>query len=135
MPRSARLQAAFGVIVTVLALLALLHTAACGASQRQKTLRATFATVNAACDGLEAWDRTRQEQIVAAADPTKVTKEFVRAQLDAHRAEMDKVYGACTVAYRLIAAASMSDDGRSLQTATEEAHKVIDAVKQLKGDL
>lgn len=122
------LLAMWGLLLVTLA-------TACGGSQRQKTLHASFVSVSAACDGLDAWDTAHQEQLVAQADPTKVTKDEVRAKLDAHRAEMDKLYAGCTLAYRAIAAASTSKDELSLNTAVIEAKKLYDAIMKLKGAL
>lgn len=130
MLRSVRLS--FAAVVTVLAIAATIS--ACGGNQRQKTLRATFITAKTACDGLDAFDRAKQEAIIESADPTVTTKAEVEAKLDAHVARMDRAYAACRLAIETIAAASFEKDDLSLRAAMETAQKLYNEVKALKGD-
>lgn len=121
-----------GALLTLLAVFATVF-AACSGNQRQKTLRVSYASVKSACDGLDAFDRAKQEAIIDGADPATTSKAEVQAKLDAHIARMDKAYAACRLAALAIADASMSKDDLTLQTALAEAAKLYAEVKKLKG--
>lgn len=129
-----KLNVSFAVLVTALALLAAMNSA-CGGSARQKTLHASFTAASAACDGLDAWDTARQNQIVDTADPATTTGDAIRKAIAEHRAKMDKIYASCTLAYKLIGAAGTREDELSLKLAVDEAQRLFEAVRELKGAL
>lgn len=109
------------LILIALALLA------CGASTREKALRGSFATLNAARDGFAKWDDQKQARIVN--DATSL--EQGKATLAEHRAERDKVIEGFELAYRTLASALLLEDDRSLATALEAARIVGEIVSKL----
>ncbi len=124
-------ECALATAIVILCVLCASQLIACGGNTRQKTLHASFVGVTAACDGLLAWDTTKQEQIVAAA----TSKEEGRAKIDEHRTSMNKLYDGCNASYRAIAAASLNKDELTMKTATEVAKNLLDAITKLRGDL
>jgi hypothetical protein len=112
--------------VTVL-LLVLAGLVACDHS-RKDTIHATIIAVNAARDGFIEWDRTRQEQIVAAA----TSKEEGRAKLDAYREGRTKIYDGIALAYKLLIDALTDDGDSSLKSAVREATKLVTDIKTFK---
>lgn len=115
----------------VIAWVALLASASCTHEGRSETLRASLVTVNAARDGLAAWDRQHQQAIADAAK----TREQALAEIDAYHQRRQPVLDGFEVCYRAIALAAVQTDSPSLRAALTAAAEVLDAVKKLKGGL
>lgn len=116
------------LILSVTAALALL---ACGASQRQDTIKAALVTTDASQAAYLAYDANRQAEIVAAA----TSLEQGRAALSKYRGDRSKVDAAFTVAYRAIAMAAMLSDDQSLislQTAVADVVTIVTALTRSK---
>jgi hypothetical protein len=100
----------------------------CGASAREKTLRATFVTINAARDGFEAFDTQHQQQIV---DDAKTLEEG-KAAFAAYRHDRERVITAFVATYRVLTAAVLADDAASLEILLEAAKQLQQALDDLK---
>jgi len=100
----------------------------CGASAREKTLRATFVTVNAARDGFTAFDVQHQQQIVADAK----TLEAGAAALAAYRQDRERVLALFEGVYHVLAAATFTDDVKTVATLVELAENLQKALDDLK---
>jgi hypothetical protein len=101
----------------------------CGGNQRQTTLKAMFTTLNAARDGFEKWDEVRQQQIIDAA----TSKEAGQAVLATFREARDKVYLAFEIGYRALAAAALSEDELTLETARKMSEQLFKEIATLQG--
>lgn len=108
--------------------LVLVMLAACGASQRERTIKATLATVNEVRDAFVTFDRTTQLAIVNAAP----TYERGAAALKTYRAKRDLVAEAFAVVYRAIATAATVNDDPSVATMLVAARQIADAFRSLK---
>lgn len=102
--------------------------AACGASQRERTIKATLATVNQASDAFASFDHATQTGIVAAAP----TYERGAAALAAYRKKRELVVDAFALVYRAIATAAMVDDDPSLVNMLTAARQIAAAFHSLK---
>ena len=100
---------------------------ACGTSQREKTLRASFVTVNAARDGFVKWEAQAQARIASEA----TTFDAGRVALEKYRADRTKVLEGFELAYRAISAALLLEDDRSLQSAIAAGRVVVEVVGHL----
>ncbi|HEY5933414.1 MAG TPA: hypothetical protein VIU61_02190 [Kofleriaceae bacterium] len=110
------------------ALVLLIALAACGASQREKTLRATYVSLNAVSDGVLAYSKQR-EKVIATTAPLAT----VDADLAAFRARVDAVVHKLGAAYHLLAAALVLDDEKvSIATITAVALSVQQAWAELQ---
>lgn len=112
---------------SVLLVLLLGWLVACGASQRESTIKAALVTVDAAREAWLAYDHHAQMEIVARA----TSLEDGRAKLAAYRANQGKIETAFEVAYRAVAAAATLNDDASLAgmvAAVAAATKAVDAV-------
>lgn len=108
-------------------LLLLAMFVACGASQREKTIRATLVTVNAAGDGLVKLDAQLQADIVARATSFDAGK----AALAEHRDRREVVLKAFIVAYHAIAAAILlNNDDKSLSDVLQAAKLLKEAIDE-----
>lgn len=115
-------------LLVVLALLGLAIAATgCGASAREKTLQATYASVKAAETGLDAFSPQHELDIVKAA-PDKATGE---AQLHAFEAKRDKVKGYIAAAYDAIASAVTFNNDPSVAAAVQAAAMVAQGIKDI----
>jgi len=103
--------------------------ASCGPSAREKTLRGTFAAIDASRKAFTTWDLKHQEEIVAKA-PSLIEG---RTQIDAYRAERKALLDAFIVAYRAIAIAAVAQDNGSLMDALAAGKALADAIKKLTG--
>ena len=83
---------------------------ACGASQRQTTIKAALVTVDASRDAFLAYDAKAQIEIVADGK----TLEAVKQRLDAYRADRIRIVVVFDAAYHAIAAAAVAADAPSL---------------------
>jgi hypothetical protein len=100
---------------------------ACGASQREKTIRATFNATTVAADSLVAFSRTHEMAIVDAA----TSKEEGKAKLAEFRAKVDKAELTLTAVYRMTAAASLANDDQSLAALLKVAQMLWAQLKEL----
>lgn len=118
------LRSSVSIVAWAMILVAVLG---CGASQREKTLKAAFITVNATRDGFTTFDKDHQQQIVDAAK----SLEEGKAALAAYRVERDKMLAVFDDVYRALTAAVVTEDTGSLTAA----QKVVDRLKQAYDDL
>lgn len=103
---------------------------ACGASQRETTLKDTFVAVKAASDGFEAWDKSHKEQIVASA--TSVADG--EAMLDAYAKKRQPILDGFALVKTLLVAAVVANDDPSLTAVVGQALVLYTAIKQLEAD-
>lgn len=102
-----------------------LVASACGASQREKTLKTSLVAVNATRDTWLAYDDVRQDQIIAKA----TSFESGKAELGEYRETQAKIVGLFVSAYRAIGvAAVLADDDASLQSAITAVGELTRAV-------
>lgn len=101
---------------------------ACGASQRERTLRLTLATTDATAAGFAAWDGQHQLELVATA-PTRAEAEAALASYQARRAV---VIDAFEAAYRSLAAAALDAKAGAIGPALETVQAVYQLVKELQ---
>lgn len=97
---------------------------ACGASQRQDTIKAALITVDVARESWLAYDKHAQAEIVAKA----TSLEDGRAKLAAYRANQGKIETAFEIAYRAVASAAALNDDPSLagmKAAIDAATKAV----------
>jgi hypothetical protein len=103
---------------------------ACGASAREKTLRASFVAVNAARDGFFAYDEQHQRTLLEAATDAPSWK----ATIADYRSRREKVVELFAGAYSTIAAATLLDkDAKSLDAVGEAMKLLFAAVKDFTG--
>jgi len=121
------LSAYFILLLTLLLLFA--SSVSCTKNRRQETLHDSIVAVNAARDGLTAWDRNHQQEIVDKA----TSREDGEAQLAAYRERRKTVADSFELAYRLIAVAATQNDDPSLKAALTAAAEIVDAAKKLIG--
>ena len=110
-------------------LLACASVTACSGSARQHTLRASFVAVNAARDGLLAFDKTHQLEIVDKA----TTREQAEVDIAAYHARRAVVVTLFELTYRAIALAATSSDNPSYAEALKATKALLEAVKALTG--
>lgn len=112
-------------LVPVLLLLALV---ACGASARERTITAAFATTNASRDAFVAFDASHQHQLVERA----TSLDDGKALLSDYRAKRAVVVDLFAATYRAIAAAAIVADGRSMSALLAAAAQLAAAFDDLK---
>jgi hypothetical protein len=100
---------------------------ACGASQREKTIRSTFAAANIAADSLVGFARAREEAIFEAG----TSKEAVEADIKAFRSKVDHVERAIAAVWRMTAAAAIANDEPSLSALLKIAGVLWTELKEL----
>lgn len=94
--------------------LALVVLAACGASARKKTIRATYETISIAAAELPQFVRTHSKAIVDDAKARGATKEEARVELDAFLAKANHADLSVKAAINMTVAAAILDDEKSL---------------------
>lgn len=109
-------------------LVALVLAAACGASQRERTIKTTLAAVNEARTAFVVFDRAAQSAIVATAKTYDGGVEDLRA----YRAKREIVVDAFAFAYRAIATAATLNDERSLTDMITAAAGIAAVVRDFK---
>ncbi len=102
--------------------------AACGASQREKTLKATLVAINVARDGFLTHDDARQTAIVVKA----TSLEDGKTQLAAYRLERVEVVVAFELAYKALATALLMNDNPSVIAAGKALAELLAIVKRLQ---
>lgn len=108
--------------------LILITAIGCGASVRDKAIRATFITVNTVRDGFAAFDKDHQAKIVAAA----TSAEQGAAALAAYRVERDQVLVIFDDVYHALTLAVIGSDAGSLTSAQQLAAKLKQAYDTLQ---
>lgn len=101
----------------LLVLIALMLLAACGASSREKILRGTFASTNAAKTAFLKYDAYAIKKIVEEAS----SYDAGLVSLEAYREKQQRVLGLFELVYRSIAAAALVNDQPSLTALIEAA--------------
>jgi hypothetical protein len=127
---SARTLLLVAYAIAIVAIVAFILSA-CGASHRDRTIKATLASVNAVRDDFIAIDGRAQLAIVEAAS----TREEGAARLAIYREKRDIIVQGFVVVYKAIATAAttsgepsvsaMLDAAKKLQAATEAVRKEI----------
>ncbi len=106
-----------------------LFLVACGATQRERTVKATLAAVNEARDAFVAFDNAAQQTIIAIAP----SYEKGLAALLVYRKRREFVVEAFASAYRAIAAAAATDDAPTaiadMIAAAQHLHGAFNALK------
>lgn len=92
------------VVARPILLLIVALAVSCGPSAREKTLRASLITVNAAKDGFVTWDQERKNAIVAEATSYEVGESTLTAYIE----EREKVLLSFELAYKAIATAAVA---------------------------
>ena len=126
--RSVAAVAATGVILAWLLL-------GCGASQREKTINATFAATEAASAQWVKFDLEHQREIVAQAITRAATKaegeQSGKAALDAWRMNQLSIEQYRAIVYKAIAAAVTIENDETLQGMIAAALQLSDALKAI----
>lgn len=119
--------------VLVLALMLAMTVVACGASAREKTISATFATTNVLRDGFSKWDLEHQQALLANA--IKV-KEDPKVSITEYRTKRAPVLQGFEDLYRAIATALIvANDPKSLPNmlaAGIAAKNLVDDFKKIE---
>lgn len=110
-----------------IALLLLVVLVACGASQRTKTIRATFDATTIAADSLVAFSRAREQAIF----DTATSKEAVETGIKEFRGKVDHVERTVAAVYRMTAAAALANDDQSLAALVKVAGILWTELKEL----
>lgn len=100
---------------------------ACGASARDKTIRATFNATNVAADHLVTFSKEQEAKIVAEA----TSLPDGEAKLAAFRTKVDKAELALASVYRAIAVAALAKDDKSVVTLLQVAAILKDELTAL----
>ncbi len=117
-------------LVALLAILVAVQSTACTKAQRRDTLKATFASVNAARDGFHTWSLNHQKALVTAS----TTREEAEARVAAYREQQRApILDGFEVAYQAIALAGINDDDVSFKAALAQVSKLLAAIKALTG--
>lgn len=111
-------------------LLLSLVLSACGAGQREDTLRATYLSVTAAQAGFTTWDAEHQGFIVEQATSLEQGKEELRV----YRQNREEILLAFSAAYHAIALAAMDEDTPLLEmlAAAQALYDAIAALEALR---
>lgn len=133
-----RLAALSIATMTALAVVIVLVQAGCGGPSkrartlqtvRAHTLQTVLATVNAARDGLNEYDRQQAQHIIEGSP----TREEYTAEVAAYTKQRAPVLQAFEVAYRALALAALQTDEVSMKQAMAAVGDLLDAVKKLTG--
>jgi hypothetical protein len=100
----------------------------CGASARERVIRATFVTINSARDGFTTFDAQHQQQII---DDAKTLDEG-KAALVAYRHNRETVLVILVDAYLALSTAVLADDPKSLAILLEVADHLKQAIDDIK---
>lgn len=106
----------------------LVLAAACGAGQRERTIKATLAAVNEARDTFVRYDNVAQQTIVSVAP----NYERGLAALLVYRKRREVVVEAFAKAYRAIAMAATLNDATTIPEMIAAARYVAGALNTLK---
>ncbi len=112
----------------IVLVLVLLVAPACGPSQRQRTLVASFVATDAAHAGFVAFDRSHQAALVDKA----TSLEAGKASLEAYREKRARLVTLFESSYRAIAAAAIvTDDPKKLASLSQATALLADALRDL----
>ena len=118
-------------------LIVLCALAACGASQRERTIKMTLVAVNATRDSLPALDLAAQRAILAACNPPTCDKAEFDRRVAEYRAKREEIGKAFEATYQaILTAAVLSDDKKSIAVMLESAKaigRLLEAAKKLTG--
>jgi hypothetical protein len=115
----------------LLFLLGLMFVLACGASQREKTLRASFVGLTAAQEGFVKWDAEHQLELVRVA----TSKEDGAKALEDYRGSLQAdITKGFELAYRTLSTALLIENADTLKRALISAGLVISLVEKLTSD-
>jgi hypothetical protein len=103
----------------------------CGANYRQRTVKASVQSVNAARDGFVKWDLSIQLEIVKQA----ASRDEAEYKLKAYRTARLFVLDLFEAVYRALAVAATETDAASLNEALKQLQKLFKALEALKEDL
>jgi hypothetical protein len=115
--------------VYLLPLILLLLAGACGPNAKQKALRTTLVSVNAARDGFVTWDYVHQQGIVD--DATSL--EDGKAKLKAYREKREKAVISFEIAYRALAVAALDLTTANVGEALRSAGDLYMLIRALMG--
>lgn len=114
-----------------LVVLAIVMIASCGASARDKTIRATFVATSSARDAFHAWDVSHQHDLVDGA----TSRDDALARIQAYRETQVRVIAAFETVFRAVGtAAILSDDSKSLASllsAFAEAKSAVELAEHV----
>ncbi len=114
---------------TLILLTLVLGFAACGATAREKTIKATLITANVARDEFASWDLKHQHALVE----TSSSKDDATEKVAHYRKDQDRVVLGFTALYRLIAtAAILEDDPKSLANLLAAADQLYTLITEIK---
>lgn len=102
---------------------------ACGASSREKILRASFTTVEGARVEFVEFDTRKQAEIVGSATSKAQGKEA----LTKYRQDREKYVQAFVRVYRALTIAVLTSGSPSLQTAMLAVTEIVEDVRMLTG--
>ncbi|MDQ1446829.1 MAG: hypothetical protein QOI20_3293 [Acidimicrobiaceae bacterium] len=121
-------------LLVVLVAFAVLATA-CGPSARVKTLRAGLVTLNAARDGIDAYDADRDAAFTERAGKaaTKDDLDKLTAEIATHRKARAAAQAALLAAYAALSLAATLDDDPSLRAALAAVGELGKAYDALRG--
>ena len=100
---------------------------ACGANARQRTITVTFAATNAAAEKLVEFSDAHERAIVNIS----ATREQAESELAAFRKKVDHAEKTFAAVYRMLAAAAIVDDDRSLSALVQVAALLWTELKEL----
>lgn len=103
---------------------------ACG-SARQKTIRITYEAANIAADQLPQFTETHGKAIIDAAKAKGETREQASAEVEAFLSKAKHADLTLRAVYRMVAAAAVLDDDRSLAALLEVARMLQAELKEL----
>lgn len=101
--------------------------AGCGASARQKTIRATFDLTDVAAAHLVTFSHDHEMAIVH----TATTEAVAVAELEDWRKKVDHAEKTIAAVYRLVAGAALVNDDKSLATLLQAAKLLGDELTEL----
>lgn len=117
-----------GLLVGIgIGLIAAVGLSACGASARQKTINATYASANLAGPEIASYSREHEEEIRKSA----TSAEDAKAKLTEFRAKVDHATTTLDGVYRAIAAAAALNDDVSLASLTQAAVILMTELREL----
>lgn len=112
-------------------LVLLVAVGACGATQREKTLRTTYTVLNAVSEGVVTYSREKQDAIVTGMEAGTIPLEQGKARIAEFRKSRDVLWHRLLVAYDLLGKAFAFDDV-SVASVTAAALAVQQAYAELR---
>lgn len=125
-PQRSRFYGSLGVL---LVLLVGLQSAACGADVRQKALRSSLISINAAQAGFVAWDDQRQQEIVEHA----TTREAALADIAYHDQAIEPIVVGFELTYHLLAAAALDPTDVNVIALVQQVDRLYRDIERMTG--